>query len=69
MKGPGSMRPRRHGRACEDMTRASVKNRPPIEQLERVFEALADKTRLRIPSRLGNNEVCVCLLCAASVKR
>jgi ArsR family transcriptional regulator len=32
----------------------------PIEQLEGVFKALADKTRLRILALLGNNEVCVC---------
>jgi ArsR family transcriptional regulator len=32
----------------------------PIDQLEDVFKALADKTRLRILALLGNNEVCVC---------
>jgi ArsR family transcriptional regulator len=31
-----------------------------IDQLEIVFKALADKTRLRILALLGNNEVCVC---------
>src|SRR5688572_4166689 len=31
-----------------------------IDQLERVFKALADKTRLRILALLGDNEVCVC---------
>jgi len=31
-----------------------------VEQLERVFRALADTTRLRILALLGNNEVCVC---------
>jgi ArsR family transcriptional regulator len=31
-----------------------------IDQLEAVFKALADKTRLRILALLGNNEVCVC---------
>ena len=31
-----------------------------IDQLEVVFKALADKTRLRILGLLGNNEVCVC---------
>lgn len=31
-----------------------------IDQLETVFKALADKTRLRILALLGNNEVCVC---------
>jgi ArsR family transcriptional regulator len=33
-----------------------------IDQLESVFKALADKTRLRILGLLGNNEVCVCHL-------
>src|SRR5262245_60999235 len=32
----------------------------PFDQLESVFKALADKTRLRILALLGNNEVCVC---------
>jgi ArsR family transcriptional regulator len=36
--------------------------RPAIDQLEVVFKALADKTRLRILALLGNNEVCVCHL-------
>jgi len=36
------------------------KPRPAIDQLEVVFKALADKTRLRILGLLGNNEVCVC---------
>ena len=31
-----------------------------IDELEGVFKALADKTRLRILALLGNNEVCVC---------
>jgi ArsR family transcriptional regulator, arsenate/arsenite/antimonite-responsive transcriptional repressor len=31
-----------------------------IDDLENVFKALADKTRLRILALLGNNEVCVC---------
>jgi ArsR family transcriptional regulator, arsenate/arsenite/antimonite-responsive transcriptional repressor len=31
-----------------------------IDQLEDVFKALADRTRLRILALLGNNEVCVC---------
>ena len=31
-----------------------------IDQLERVFQALADRTRLRILALLGSNEVCVC---------
>jgi len=31
-----------------------------IDQVETVFKALADRTRLRILALLGNNEVCVC---------
>jgi ArsR family transcriptional regulator, arsenate/arsenite/antimonite-responsive transcriptional repressor len=31
-----------------------------VDDLEGVFKALADKTRLRILALLGNNEVCVC---------
>ena len=43
------------------MSRPSLgKPRPAIDQLEVVFKALADKTRLRILGLLGNNEVCVC---------
>jgi ArsR family transcriptional regulator, arsenate/arsenite/antimonite-responsive transcriptional repressor len=34
--------------------------RTPLEALEDVFKALADKTRLRILALLGGNEVCVC---------
>jgi ArsR family transcriptional regulator, arsenate/arsenite/antimonite-responsive transcriptional repressor len=34
--------------------------RAAIDDLETVFKALADKTRLRILALLGNNEVCVC---------
>jgi ArsR family transcriptional regulator len=34
--------------------------RQAIDELESVFKALADKTRLRILALLGNNEVCVC---------
>jgi ArsR family transcriptional regulator len=37
-----------------------VKSRSGIDELEDVFRALADKTRLRILALLGNNEVCVC---------
>ena len=37
-----------------------TKSKPAIDQLEAVFKALADKTRLRILALLGNNEVCVC---------
>lgn len=36
------------------------KSRAAIDDLERVFKALADSTRLRILALLGNNEVCVC---------
>jgi ArsR family transcriptional regulator, arsenate/arsenite/antimonite-responsive transcriptional repressor len=31
-----------------------------VDELETVFKALADKTRLRILALLGPNEVCVC---------
>src|SRR5690349_18186281 len=44
------------------MKRSSAKPRPAIDQLESVFKALADKTRLRVLALLGNNEVCVCHL-------
>jgi ArsR family transcriptional regulator, arsenate/arsenite/antimonite-responsive transcriptional repressor len=39
---------------------AVVKARAAIDELENVYKALADKTRLRILALLGNNEVCVC---------
>jgi len=39
---------------------AAGKRRVAIDELESVFKALADKTRLRILALLGNNEVCVC---------
>jgi ArsR family transcriptional regulator len=42
------------------MKRATTKTRAAIDQLEEVFKALADRTRLRILALLGNNEVCVC---------
>lgn len=42
------------------ITRTATKSKPAIDQLEAVFKALADKTRLRILALLGNNEVCVC---------
>jgi len=42
------------------MKRGSTKSKPAIDQLESVFKALADKTRLRILALLGSNEVCVC---------
>jgi ArsR family transcriptional regulator len=44
------------------MKRADTKSRAAIDQLESVFKALADKTRLRLVALLGNNEVCVCHL-------
>ena len=40
----------------------SEKKTPAVDQLETLFKALADKTRLRIRGLLGNNEVCVCHL-------
>ena len=43
------------------MKRAQRENsRPALDQLEVVFKALSDRTRLRILALLGNNEVCVC---------
>jgi ArsR family transcriptional regulator len=36
------------------------KNRAAVDDLERLFKALADRTRLRILALLANNEVCVC---------
>jgi ArsR family transcriptional regulator len=43
------------------MTRAPAAHTPAaIHELENVFKALADKTRLRILALLANNEVCVC---------
>jgi ArsR family transcriptional regulator len=41
---------------------AAARNRAAVDELEEVFKALADKTRLRILALLGNNEVCVCHL-------
>jgi ArsR family transcriptional regulator len=38
----------------------SAKSRAAVDELENLFKALADKTRLRIVALLGNNEVCVC---------
>ena len=38
----------------------SPSRRAAVEDLEHVFKALADKTRLRILALIGNNEVCVC---------
>jgi len=34
--------------------------RAAVDELETLFKALADRTRLRILALLGNNEVCVC---------
>lgn len=39
---------------------SAAKSRATIDELEDVFKALADKTRLRILALLGNDEVCVC---------
>jgi ArsR family transcriptional regulator, arsenate/arsenite/antimonite-responsive transcriptional repressor len=39
---------------------AAVKRRAAIDELENVYKALGEKTRLRILALLGNNEVCVC---------
>ena len=36
------------------------RRRAAVDELESLFKALADKTRLRILALLGNNEVCVC---------
>lgn len=36
------------------------KSRAAIDELEHVFKALADKTRLRIVALLADDEVCVC---------
>ena len=43
------------------MKRAKTsRTRAPVDELQNLFKALADKTRLRILALLGNNEVCVC---------
>jgi ArsR family transcriptional regulator len=42
------------------MNRTTTKSRAAVDQLESLFKALADKTRLRILALLGKNEVCVC---------
>jgi ArsR family transcriptional regulator, arsenate/arsenite/antimonite-responsive transcriptional repressor len=39
---------------------APSKRKAAVDELENLFKALADKTRLRILALLGNNEVCVC---------
>jgi ArsR family transcriptional regulator, arsenate/arsenite/antimonite-responsive transcriptional repressor len=38
----------------------TARRRAAVDELESLFKALADKTRLRILALLGNNEVCVC---------
>ena len=38
----------------------TAKTRTAVDELESLFKALADKTRLRILALLGSNEVCVC---------
>ena len=42
------------------MGRTAAKGPAAVDQLETLFKALADKTRLRILALLGKNEVCVC---------
>ena len=42
------------------MRRTATTGQPAVDQLESLFKALADKTRLRILALLGKNEVCVC---------
>ena len=42
------------------MSRTTTKSQSAVDQLESLFKALADKTRLRILALLGKNEVCVC---------
>ena len=42
------------------MKRRETKGTAAVDQLESIFKALADKTRLRILALLGENEVCVC---------
>ena len=45
------------------MKRPATSRHPAaVDELESLFKALADKTRLRILALLGNNEVCVCHL-------
>jgi ArsR family transcriptional regulator len=38
----------------------TTKDRTAVDELQRLFRALADETRLRILALLGDNEVCVC---------
>src|SRR3954447_7094511 len=47
-------------RQGEYMKRSTTRTREAVDELESLFKALADKTRLRILALLGNNEVCVC---------
>jgi ArsR family transcriptional regulator, arsenate/arsenite/antimonite-responsive transcriptional repressor len=42
------------------MKTSTLKSRAAVDQLEQVFKALSDKTRLRILALLGKDEVCVC---------
>lgn len=42
------------------MSRVATAPGTTVDQLEQVFKALADTTRLRILALLGANEVCVC---------
>ena len=43
------------------MKRATTsKSGAAVDEMESLFKALADKTRLSILALLGNNEVCVC---------
>jgi ArsR family transcriptional regulator, arsenate/arsenite/antimonite-responsive transcriptional repressor len=44
------------------MRRTAKGSKAAIDQLEVIFKALADKTRLRVLALLGDNEVCVCHL-------
>jgi ArsR family transcriptional regulator, arsenate/arsenite/antimonite-responsive transcriptional repressor len=39
---------------------ATAARRTTVDELEQVFKALADATRLRILALIGGNEVCVC---------
>src|SRR5215213_10003175 len=42
------------------MKRTTTPKSRAVDEIERVFKALADKTRLRILALLGSDEVCVC---------
>jgi ArsR family transcriptional regulator len=41
------------------------RNKPESYQMELVFRALADRTRLRLLNLMGDDEVCVCFLVEA----